>query len=177
MNWSLAFSCPSDSLIVFTVRSYWLFRYPPFLWLDVVIALVYFLRQWNQIFSSNPPKNTSKAIAIPHVLKTKALFKEMRHLHQASLLCSRWYGIFCFFACWFNFDISVPYSLPLLIEKLHSQMVCPEALWQRFCRWIDRLCAPLQCKCLKEHLQLFHPPALNRGPQSWYNSYLWFSYK
>ena len=74
MNWSLAFSCPSDSLIVFTVRSSWLFIYPPFLWLDVVIALLNFLGQWNQIISSNPPKKTSKAIAIPHVLKQRRFF-------------------------------------------------------------------------------------------------------
>ena len=171
MNWSLAFSCPSDSLIVFTVRFYWLFIYPPFLWLDVVIALLNFLGQWNQIISSNPPKKTSKAIAIPHVLKQRRFFNKIRHLHQVSMLCSRWYGTFCFFACWCNSDITVSYLLPLLIEieKLHNQMVCPESLWQRFFRWTARLCAPLQCTCLKEHLQLFHPPALNRGPQSWYS--------
>ena len=33
-------------------------------------------------------KSISKAIAILHVLKQRRFFKEMRHLHQASLLCS-----------------------------------------------------------------------------------------
>ena len=128
-------------------------------------------------FSFPTEKSISKAIAILHVLKQRRFFKEMRHLHQASQLCSGWYGIFCLFACWCNRDISLPHSLPLLIKQLHNRMVCPESPSQRFCRWRARLCALLQHRCLKEHLQLFHPPGLNGGPQSWYISYLWFSYR
>ena len=135
-----------------------------------------FLRQLIEVFSSNPKKYL-KNLCILHVFKQRRFLKKMRHLHQASLLCSGWFGLFCLFACWCNRDISVPHLLLLLIEQLHNQMVCPESLWRIFCRWRARLCVPPQHMCLKEHLQLFHPPALNGCPQSWYISYLWFSYR
>ena len=135
------------------------------------------LRQWIEIFLSNRKKYLKSYCNTPCAQTKAFFFKEMRHLHQASQLCSGWYGIFCLFACWCNRDISVPHSLPLLIKQLHNRMVCPESPSQRFCRWRARLCALLQHRCLKEHLQLFHPPGLNGGPQSWYISYLWFSYR
>ena len=39
-------------------------------------------------FSFPTEKSISKGIAILHVLKQRRFFKEMRHLHQASQLCS-----------------------------------------------------------------------------------------
>ena len=176
VNCSLAFSYPSGSLIGFAVRCYWLLRYSPFLWLNVVIALHYFTTMnWN--FPFQPKKVSQKLLQYSMCSNKGVFFKEMRHLHQASQLCSGWYGIFCLFACWCNRDISVPHSPPLLIKQLHNRMVCPESPSQRFCRWRARLCALLQRRCLKEHLQLFHPLGLNGGPQSWYISYLWFCYR
>ena len=131
----------------------------------------------NELKFSLPTEKAQKLLQYSMCSNKGAFVKKMRHLHQASLLCSGWYGIFCLFACWCNRDISVPHLLPLLIKQLHNRMVCPESPSQRFCRWRARLCALLQHRCLKEHLQLFHPPGLNGGPQSWYISYLWFSYR
>ena len=84
VNWSLAFSYPSDSSTGFAVRCYWLLRYSPFLWLNVVIALHYFTTMnWNFLFQPKKLKsycNTSCA-------QTKALLLRKWDTYIKRLCC------------------------------------------------------------------------------------------
>ena len=72
VNCSLAFSYPSDSLIGFAVRCYWLLRYSPFLWLNVAIALHYFTTMnWNFPFQ---PKKVSQKLLQYSMCSNKGVF-------------------------------------------------------------------------------------------------------
>ena len=84
VNCSLAFSYPSDSLIGFAVRCYWLLRYSPFLWLNVVIALHYFTTMnWNFLFQ---PKKLKSYCNTP-CAQTKALLLRKWDTYIKRLCC------------------------------------------------------------------------------------------
>ena len=51
--------------------------------------------------------------------------------------------IFCLFACWCNSDISVPYSLLLLIEQLYNQIVFQNLFDKDFV--VEQLVIVLRC--------------------------------